>query len=316
MAQTVKMVTSVNGAVTEVGRCHPGQARVLQKNGMAEWKDGKLWLGAFTKPSAPSLQKIMGEDHVEVNVTTGLSDHLSMYANELMDEIDPGKEFQRPNFKSGSTKISFKDTRATKDIQVKTLKTWCDSLSQSKVLGHTLVPYDEPQRLRVGYIDENESEYRYVSVYALTQATDEDVSMLGMNAQVFKDLVKTEVGRHFIVLGQHPEEPSELEVSLEEAMAIWPSEESATRPRAYQLTPQGGDWLLIQTFNEKMKVKLPIIMVESQELEDDLPSIPRAALEKLGTEEGSRAYRKTGEGRSLVREPEQHIRETKDHTSK
>ena len=38
------MLAVVDGEQVEVGRCHPGQARLLRKNGLAEWKDGKILL--------------------------------------------------------------------------------------------------------------------------------------------------------------------------------------------------------------------------------------------------------------------------------
>lgn len=40
----VKLMLLVGGKATPIGSCHPGQARLLQKAGRAEWKDGKLWL--------------------------------------------------------------------------------------------------------------------------------------------------------------------------------------------------------------------------------------------------------------------------------
>ena len=44
MSKTIKMVAVVDGEEKSVGRCHPGQARLLRKQGFAEWKDGKLVL--------------------------------------------------------------------------------------------------------------------------------------------------------------------------------------------------------------------------------------------------------------------------------
>ena len=44
MSKTIKLLTVVDGDPQTVGRCYPGQAHLLQKQGIAEWKDGKLWL--------------------------------------------------------------------------------------------------------------------------------------------------------------------------------------------------------------------------------------------------------------------------------
>ena len=41
MSSSVKMVYILDGVEKSVGRCNPGQARLLQKSGAAEFKNGK-----------------------------------------------------------------------------------------------------------------------------------------------------------------------------------------------------------------------------------------------------------------------------------
>lgn len=48
--QLLKMCALIEGKPTTVGQCHPGQARLLQKKGLAEFREGKLWLN---EPPAP-----------------------------------------------------------------------------------------------------------------------------------------------------------------------------------------------------------------------------------------------------------------------
>jgi len=66
MPSTIKMIAVVDGKETTVGRCHPGQARILRKQGLAEWKDGKLVFhqAPMKEPDAVSvLEKV--EAHSE-----------------------------------------------------------------------------------------------------------------------------------------------------------------------------------------------------------------------------------------------------------
>lgn len=44
MSKAIKMVTNLAGTEIPVGDCHPGQARVLVKQDLAAWQDGKLLL--------------------------------------------------------------------------------------------------------------------------------------------------------------------------------------------------------------------------------------------------------------------------------
>ena len=42
MGRSIKIVTLLGDEEVVVGRCHPGQARILRKAGMAEWQKDKL----------------------------------------------------------------------------------------------------------------------------------------------------------------------------------------------------------------------------------------------------------------------------------
>jgi len=44
MSQTVQLITEIGDQTINVGKCHPGQARILVKKGHAAWDDGKLKL--------------------------------------------------------------------------------------------------------------------------------------------------------------------------------------------------------------------------------------------------------------------------------
>ena len=44
MSKRVKMITRMGGQDVPLGECHPGQARVLVREEMAAWQDGKLLL--------------------------------------------------------------------------------------------------------------------------------------------------------------------------------------------------------------------------------------------------------------------------------
>lgn len=53
--KTLKMVAVVDGKMTDVGRCHPGQARIMQKNGLAAVREGKVWL------LSPPATRVVGD---------------------------------------------------------------------------------------------------------------------------------------------------------------------------------------------------------------------------------------------------------------
>jgi hypothetical protein len=79
MSKTVKLVAVVDGEPTPVGRCHPGQARILQKQGLAEWKEGKLWL------AGPPDTFVYEDSCVRLEVTR---DELKI--NPLSPDVFPG----------------------------------------------------------------------------------------------------------------------------------------------------------------------------------------------------------------------------------
>src|SRR3989344_5410759 len=44
MAKTIQMVMLIDGKEVPVGTCHPGQALILRKNGLAEWDKNHIVL--------------------------------------------------------------------------------------------------------------------------------------------------------------------------------------------------------------------------------------------------------------------------------
>ena len=62
MSKAIKMVAVVDGEEIVVGRCHPGQARLLRKNGLAVWAQDKIIL---TSPPPRTIEESVQMDTLE-----------------------------------------------------------------------------------------------------------------------------------------------------------------------------------------------------------------------------------------------------------
>jgi hypothetical protein len=82
MPSTVKMIAVVDGKETVVGRCHPGQARILRKQGLALWDRNRVVLQR--PPAAPT-----GETTVAISVPADRADVVRETVNEVLQERWP-----------------------------------------------------------------------------------------------------------------------------------------------------------------------------------------------------------------------------------
>lgn len=90
MPSTVKMVAIVDGQETVVGRCHPGQARLLRKQGLARWERDKVVL-----EQAPPTS--MGEATVSISVPVERVGVVRETVNEVLQEQWPPEGFVLPD---------------------------------------------------------------------------------------------------------------------------------------------------------------------------------------------------------------------------
>ena len=86
--KTVKMVAVIDGEEVSIGKCHPGQARIMQKQGMAEWKDGKLLLFA---PKPPAFRYSDGGITVELSQEElEMMPRMDSFAEDFIATLQPG----------------------------------------------------------------------------------------------------------------------------------------------------------------------------------------------------------------------------------
>ena len=226
MSKNVALFTVINGEPTRVGTCHPGQARILKKEGKAEWKDGKLWLAPampeMTITETREIEKVydkygiaelipgevrtevvyhgrrdreyLKKDGVElVGVVSANPDAIraSHQAEEVFNEIDPDRAL-RGKYRRDYTEKMYPTAEA-----------FYLSLSLRVKDGHNMWPVDEPKRLMVGYIDDDTNEHMLLRLSALKNITEEEYSDLGgsfgLTGEQFRDSLKTSEGRSKLV---------------------------------------------------------------------------------------------------------------------
>ena len=175
----VRMVALVGGKITSVGTCHPGQARLLQKQKMAEWKGGKLWLRnpmateepseeAWSIPVAPNRDRVVG-----TLTNRGVPKH-------IREEIDPDGLLQRePEFQGEPVIVSCVDAQ---DFMVK--------LWSRKQQGHELIWHDEPRARRMGFMDYTSHEWVQIGLSSIKR-TWPNVQVEGMSLDALGKIIFT-----------------------------------------------------------------------------------------------------------------------------
>lgn len=234
--KTIKLVTVVDGEPVTVGRCHPGQARILQKQGLAEWKDGKLW---FKTPFPAVRENFVIEDggiRVEISKEEWDARGLSVSQTRTIEEIRdttgkvvelkavPGSTETTVKWKdnapvswadwmNGDGRKMFEDELAEIDpdglVQGSnrpypehhtcvSLGEWFKQIMERRKLGHELGVADDPRCRTLGFIDVNDNLVFTIGLSALKRATDEDYMVLGHPEEV-REWMRTAEGRCQIV---------------------------------------------------------------------------------------------------------------------
>lgn len=105
--QLIKMCALIEGKPATIGQCHPGQARLLQKNGRAEFREGKLWLNEPPKPVVEAGQQL-----IAINVAEGA-------VREVKSIVDAAlREYQQPFVIEGERLRSIQTDQVTKDVTI------------------------------------------------------------------------------------------------------------------------------------------------------------------------------------------------------
>jgi hypothetical protein len=240
VSKSVKMVAVIGDEEVVVGRCHPGQARILRQAGMADWKKDRLMLkGAPGFSGSPEdVEKLLGLDS-NLERQKMLKDQAIKVkkAQENMDKVWSPDRWQRVGLFGKPDGVSSKWQDALKDIlggvdaeealnafeEASSLKTFgvthrCDTLLawgmrclELRAAGHDLYPYDDPKSLALGFVDASDGNTCYeFHLRRLKTAPDSVFETLGTTR---KQLTSREGRLEFIRGGKAPEfeEPTDEE---------------------------------------------------------------------------------------------------------
>ena len=193
MSKAIKMVAVIDGEEISVGRCHAGQARILRKKGLADWKDGKI---VFKSPKVvvrhPHVPDGWAPHHhviYERKPDGTLNSYMSGLLKELEAEIDPDGELLNPTY---VPLTSFK---------CETLEEWCVALAAAKGKGHDLMSLDDPHRRMIGFIDHTDDTLFEVGLSTLKRdrADADAVAPLGITLEEFNSQIRTQAGRQRMI---------------------------------------------------------------------------------------------------------------------
>lgn len=229
MSKVIKLVTRMGGEEVVVGTCHPGQARILRKNGMAEWDKGKLVLANFLSghSSVPerspeffeaiknlkpgellvphpdgSFEIIEGADPW---VPYGIAEKkVAIKGDSWLDEvdfIDPKEELTTYPLPGGSGWNEGKRLHP-EEIRSESLVEWVTEAKVRREAGHPLLLADEPRRMMLGFVDDQDNKVFLLSLRKVKEATEDDLQQVGATRADFS----TEEGRVRLILGSPPEE--------------------------------------------------------------------------------------------------------------
>lgn len=170
MPKNIKIIALVGGEEIDVGRCHPGQARIMRKNGLAEWKKDKLVL---TQPqNSPEWEPTgIGLREIEPKHGRRLGDS---WKQELGD-IDPEGIL-------GSA--GYPDTRKCQSVD-----SWLLEMTSRIAAGHEMNVADNPLRLQLGFVDATDNIHFVLPLYKLKSVTNEVLEKYGITKD---DLRSTE----------------------------------------------------------------------------------------------------------------------------
>jgi hypothetical protein len=220
MSKNIKLVALVGGEEVDVGRCHPGQARILRKQGLAEWVKDKLVLTQSAKEAQEPMAKLKsllgrGWEPVEGAERSLKIEDRESWKDEAL-EIDPdGILSQRP------AEVELVEHKCVDFIE------WMTECQRRRGAGHEMVVYDDPRRMFMGFIDYTDHKILFLSIHQMKRVSDEVYAQFGVSRDDFKSLA----GRHKVV-GERPlfeDSPTEPNDGGAAALeSLWVAEVEAT----------------------------------------------------------------------------------------
>ena len=181
------MVVHLDDHEVVVGQCHPGQARILRKNGMAEWEKDKLvlkqaidynsWIQALHKDGvAPEEIK-----HIVAREAGWGPYRPETFVKEVLfsNTVSPEQWAE-----AGDLQDSLRLMKETEERDSEDLKSWLTELKNRKAQGHTIYTCEDPRALKLGFMDHDEGIWFKISLRKIKMATDEDFQELGIDRSV------------------------------------------------------------------------------------------------------------------------------------
>jgi hypothetical protein len=190
MSKTVKLMTVVDGQNRAVGHCHPGQARLLQKQGLAAWREGKLWF--HTPPEDLDRQREPEDVAAEWKLFTepyadryAEGEHEGIYSRSVQSLVNPWTARALDTLTAAS-RIRHKP-HTPRTVVYPDVTEWLEEIEHRRVNGHDLTVYADRKRVGVsnGYLALE------VTREIIEATTDEDLARIGLKAEPFKKAMES-----------------------------------------------------------------------------------------------------------------------------
>jgi hypothetical protein len=247
MGKSIKLVALVGDEEFVVGRCHPGQARILRKNGLAEWKkDHLVLLGAQPPLKGPSIageiekvRALLPKDRLKsVADMYGQAEQpwqsygIHQKALGIDDtswipeaaEIDPEGLLMTFEW-SGSNRPPYgtQERMDPTEIRCETFADWVREAITRRDAGHDLLMADDPKRMMLGFVDDSTNEALYAPIRKMKMAQEADLEDLGVSLEE----LRTQEGRAAL-LGLVHEEWTPITEPDPDLESIWIQEVEET----------------------------------------------------------------------------------------
>lgn len=210
MSKSVKLLARAGEEVVCVGRCHPGEARILRKNGFAEWSNDHG--GLVLNLSAPADTGV-GEGHEPWAKLKAFLDAQNAKPTDPKGfpviDTDPrtlseiratiGMWSPAESFTVDDEGNPVRVTSEVEQIMCKTAAEWFGHIADGRRVGHTLYPCDDPKARQLGFVDHEEDKAYMVSIFRVSGMSDEDLAPMvefGLTPADVRQLMRTEVGHH------------------------------------------------------------------------------------------------------------------------
>lgn len=202
MSKSVRMFAVIDGTPTEVGQCHAGQARLLRKKGLAEWREGKLWLAepVVAPPVAPPPVEALVGPKLGPKLGARIPDWRWLNSKEYRLFILREAGVDTSFWADGDVVegINHNSRPALADVRMGSVSALLFEFRRRLGLGHEMCAHDDPKCLLIGFLDFDASEYVSIPLTTLREtlgARVEEATAFGIDPHDMRDLFKTEEGR-------------------------------------------------------------------------------------------------------------------------